>query len=334
MAIEDEAYLGIVQYQGKSTLLQQGYLDAKTTAQALAGLDEALRYFIGAQSPQLRGSDFDIPVSVRAGSVRIILPDSALFYSLTAFIGAAAGTYLKAGIQEMAKNDFSDSSLRDQVHKALKGIQWALRIGKRRGTTSHEPQTNVRWRHNNQEVGLPDRFGDCLYVPVEFYKLYEFMPPDLLAKLASVVTEDRHLDVIVRDGDDEATESLSADDKHIFCPEEVDDILFPELLHGDQFEAVGKVTRGNERTNSVGFDYKGHILNCSPKAGDVVRFKDAMFGKAHIQGTIDRRDDSGLFTERKPKIIFTKLEAAEVAASVKSDYQAELFGGDTGNPTP
>jgi len=43
-------------------------------------------------------------------------------------------------------------------------------------------------------------------------------------------------------------------------PEEgFDDFIFPEIQHEDEVRLEGKLTRGNEQSNTVGFEYQGHI---------------------------------------------------------------------------
>ncbi len=59
----DEEYIGYLKYEGK--LVEEGLLDARKAAQALLGFDEAIRFFVGQQSPLLRDLDFELPVRLR-----------------------------------------------------------------------------------------------------------------------------------------------------------------------------------------------------------------------------------------------------------------------------
>jgi len=71
---------------------------------------------------------------------------------------------------------------------------------------------------------------------------------------------------------------------------------------------VGIVTRGNERTNSIGFLYNEHVLTCYPRHGSIVRFKPHMFLRCRIVGEITRlNDETGESDEPRPKIIFDDL---------------------------
>jgi hypothetical protein len=54
--------LGFLKYEGN--LVQEGYLDARTSARALVGFDKALRYLVARQRTELAGVDFEIPVRI------------------------------------------------------------------------------------------------------------------------------------------------------------------------------------------------------------------------------------------------------------------------------
>ena len=65
----------------------------------------------------------------------------------------------------------------------------------------------------------PERAGWLLFMPADLIGSLEHMPAGLLSKMTSVVTDDRRLEVVVpRDGQDEV-ESVTLDDKAVFCPE-------------------------------------------------------------------------------------------------------------------
>ena len=68
----DEEYIGYLKYEG--TLVKEGLLDARKADQALLGFDEAIRFYVGQQSPLLRDQDFEIPVRFRKGSWEPLIP--------------------------------------------------------------------------------------------------------------------------------------------------------------------------------------------------------------------------------------------------------------------
>lgn len=322
MAADEPGYLGMIQYVGPS--VDSGFLDAKKSAQALLGLDEALRYFVSLQSAELAGVEYEIPVRVQSGSWQAMIPQNIEQW-IRAIAGLGVSTYVVTAAGQMAKNDFRDVELRQVFVRAFQGIQWTIRIGKHVGTVSKRTFQNVRWQDGSSEVGLPNGDGNLLFVPPDFLNFYEQVPPSVLAKLASIVTEERRLDVVVHhDGRDEI-ESVEFEDRQVFCPEEFSE-LFPELEHGASFDCEGLVTRGNENANTVGFLYKDHILTCHPKEGSIVRFKDALFLKSRMVGTVSRADKFGQPTEPRPRIIFSDVTPIE--ADLPAGGQQPLFLDD------
>lgn len=119
-------------------------------------------------------------------------------------------------------------------------------------------------------------------------------------------------------------EKITIREKSIFVTnaddEEVDDeFLFPELEQGMLVRLEGRLTRGNAETNSVGLNYKGHILNCVPEAGSVVQYKPALFLRCVVEGIVTRLHKNYLVAERKPTIIFKRITQLE------NDLQDSLF---------
>lgn len=313
----DEQYLGYVRYCGKS--VETGLLDARKSAQALLGFDEAVRFFVGCQSPALQKANFDLPVRIRQGSWEALIPDT-MFWVKT-FIGASATAYGIKAAQKMAENDFQDIGLKTVLSKSLEAIQWVIRIGKHIGTITKKKFDSVRFRNDNDEIGIPNHDNELLWVPRYYLELYTKCPRSLLQKLADIVEEERVLTVgMIKDGV-EVEEVISPRYKEIFAPTE-EDVLFPELEHGMDVVLDGEVTRGNETSNSIGFRYSDHILTAHPKKGSVVRYKPALFLKAKIFGTISRTDETGRTTARRPKIIFDDI----VPDETEPEQYPNLFG--------
>ena len=52
MATDEETYLGYIRYSGE--LVESGLMDARKSAQALIGFDEAVRFFVGCQDDKLK----------------------------------------------------------------------------------------------------------------------------------------------------------------------------------------------------------------------------------------------------------------------------------------
>lgn len=100
---EKEEYIGCLKYTGK--LVEEGLLDARKSAQALLGFDEAIRFFAIKQSPELQKIDFEFPVRVKKGSWEIAIPASIGEWIQTG-AGFAATAYAAKAAQKMAERDF------------------------------------------------------------------------------------------------------------------------------------------------------------------------------------------------------------------------------------
>ena len=98
-ANEEEKTLGFIKYTGK--LVEDGYLDARKSAQVLIGFNEAVRFFIGCQSPELRQADFELPVRIRKGSWEALIPETIAQW-VQAGAGIAATAYASKAAQKMA----------------------------------------------------------------------------------------------------------------------------------------------------------------------------------------------------------------------------------------
>lgn len=255
---EHSEYLGFLRYSGKP--LEKGYMGTRQSAEALLGLDEALRYFVNKQDKELANFDYDIPVRVKKGSWEALIPQDIAAYIRPA-LAIILTSYGSAAAAKMAQNDFKDASLTAVFKKAVQAIQWVIKIGKHLGTLTKQKFENLEWKDGNQLIGILNEKGERLFVPAIFLEFYEQMPVHLLKKIASIVSKDIKLEIVVRDDNKDKSESLEQTHKSIFCPDNSDE-LFPELKHGQEVELEGTVTRGNENTNNIGFQYKGHILTC------------------------------------------------------------------------
>lgn len=306
---ENNAEVGFVKYEGDAVL--PGILDAGKAGLALTGLDELLRYFNAKQSADLAKADYEVPIQVRAGSWEAVIIAGASAFAL-AYLGRAGN--------EMAKSDFEGVGLKDVFKKSLKAAIYLIRLAKHTTKLKGWLLENVKWRNDNTEVGIPNKEGEYEYFPVEFVKWYTTMPPQIIRKMAEVVEEERSLTVGVFDGGVLVQEKITIREKRIFvmdADDEVDDeFLFPELEQGMIVKLEGRLTRGNAETNSVGLDYKGHILNCVPETGSVVQYKSALFLRCIVEGTVTRLNKTHVVAERKPTIIFKRITPLEDDAQI------------------
>lgn len=102
-------------------------MDARKQADALLGMDHALRHFIIKLNPAFKGIDFEIPVKVREGSWEALIPETVSGW-VQASLGIAATAYLTQAAQKMAERDFDEFGVRDIFSKALSAINGSLAL--------------------------------------------------------------------------------------------------------------------------------------------------------------------------------------------------------------
>jgi len=317
----DEQYLGYVKYEGR--LVDHGLMDARRQANALLAFDSALRYFVSKQIPELGGLDFEIPVRVREGSWEALLPETVAGWA-QAGLGVVLTAYFARAAQKMAEKDFANVGLVDVFRRAMAAIKWFARISKHMGSTTVREFANTKFSKDNSLIGIANGSGEVLYVPKDVLATYVLTNPELLDGLASNVEADRVLNIgTVSDGSVDE-ETIGPADRHIFtttADDLTEEILLPELNHGDHVILEGELTRGNSASNSMGFRYKDHILNVYPESGSIVQYKPLLFLECRLHGTVDRTDENGHVPSRRPKLRVSKLERLH-----GSGPQRNLFG--------
>lgn len=301
-------YIGFVKYEGKR--LETGAFDARKSAKALLGFDEALRHFISAQSPELRNVDFEIPVKIEKGSwVASIPSDIGTLFQLG--MGVVATAYFTTAAKKMAEKDFDGFGFKEVFKVSLEAIKWVAKIGKHLGGLVQRRFDNAKFSENNELIGIPNEKGEYLFVPKKYFELYVGCSPRILDKLASNIDPTITLSIGVVIDNEIEEEIITLDDKSIFTDEETDlieEVLFPELVHGESVVLEGEVTRENKTSHSMGFKYQGHILTAYPDSGNIVPFKQMLFDQCRLVGVIDRIDEKGRIGAKRPKLIFSHLE--------------------------
>lgn len=147
-------------------------------------------------------------------------------------------------------------------------------------------------------------------------ELYTNCPQTIFNKLARIVEEERELIFGVYDQGQTLQEKITYTYKGIFSKtDEEDEIVLPELKHGIYVELEGRITRGNEKSNTIGFLYQGHIVTCYPEKGNIKRHRSKLFSNCLIKGFVDRMDKDGNINEKRPRIKFIdaiNLEQPEI----------------------
>lgn len=305
---DENEFIGFVKYIGER--LDSGAFDARKSAKALLGFDDALRHFIEVQMPELRGVDFEIPVKIEKGSWIASIPsDIGTLFQLG--MGVVATAYFTNAAKKMAEKDFGDVGFRDVFKVALEAIKWVAKIGKHLGGLAQRKFDNVKFADNNELIGIPNEKGDYLFVPKRYLDLYVGCSPRILDKLASNIDPTIVLSIGVVIDRVIEEELITINDKAIFTEEEADlseNVLFPELIHGESVVLEGEVTRENKTSHSMGFKYQGHILTAFPDTGNIVPFKSMLFDNCRLIGTVNRIDEHGRIGAKRPKLIFSHLE--------------------------
>ena len=167
-------------------------------------------------------------------------------------------------------------------------------------------QQQWRSRHYNNS-------NEYLYVPTKQLNTFATCPPKLFHNIADIIEEERELSICVIKNNVPSEVFIAYADKCIFGThvDDLDDNLFPELLHGQYIELQGTTTRGNATTNSIGFRYKEHILTCYPQKGSIVNYKHILFTNSIIKGVIDRGNKFGIPIDKRPKIKFVDIGSFE-----------------------
>lgn len=319
--MSEQPALGFIRYSGR--LVVDGIMDARRQAQALLGFDSALRFFIEERLPAAHDLEFEIPVQVREGSWEALIPATVAEWA-QAGLGVAVTAYLAKAAQTLAQNDFKDVSTRDLFQRALQGIQWFAKIGKHIGDVTIRRFEAVVFSETGETIGIPNAKGEVLNVPKEYFYLYVKCPPRLLEPVVRNVEEGRELTLgAIVDGQMSEVR-MSQAEKTIFCSdlETDDDVLFPDLVHGQRVELTGEVTRENKTANSMGFKYEGHVLTSYPVSGDIVPYKPLLFLPCRLYGYVDRIDDSGRAVARRPKLWFDRLEPTSMTSDTLFKHDA------------
>eukprot|EP00481_Brizalina_sp_1-RS-2013_P002788 TRINITY_DN7399_c0_g1_i1.p1 TRINITY_DN7399_c0_g1~~TRINITY_DN7399_c0_g1_i1.p1 ORF type:complete len:172 (-),score=56.91 TRINITY_DN7399_c0_g1_i1:2-442(-) len=134
-------------------------MDARRQAKALLAFDGAIRELIVKQVPDLKHIDFEIPMRVQKGSWEALVPETVAGWA-QAGLGVVATAYFSKAASKMAEKDFDDFGFSTIFSKALDGIMWFARIGKHIGGTGKTKLSNLKFKDNNELIGIPNDEGD------------------------------------------------------------------------------------------------------------------------------------------------------------------------------
>lgn len=304
--------LAYFKYTGKD--VENGYLDARKTADTLIAIDHLIRYFLYKKDENLNDLEIEIPVRIEKGSWIAWIPEQADEW-IKLGIATGGGAYLIQAAKEMAKNDVGDFGLKDLIKWSIKGIKWVFVLSKHLGEVAIKQIKDGKYqeREELQLIGVPDKNGDIMWVPKEYLELYTNIPPRLLSDIVQHVSEGRKLEIDFSEsekGDNDDYDSaaiIDLDARPIFREDKDDEIVLPELKHNQYVEIEGHLSRGNEFTNTFGFKYKNHILTIIPKNGQIISDKERLFSNCVVRGIVSRLDRNGEYKLYKPRIIYVDI---------------------------
>lgn len=308
--------VGYIKYSGRD--VERGVIDAGSAGSALIGLDETLRYFNAQQSPDFANLQYDLPIQTRAGSWEVIV-----LGGLATVGGAFALGYAKKAGEKLAENDFKNVGLKDILTKSLSATKTLAKVVMHTRRSRGWESARFSMENVDAQVVLLNDHGRELFIPAEYFRWYQQMPPNLLVRMTSVVRKERVLSIgLAHDSPEDEVTVLEAD-KPLFEPPSDDeleeDFLFPELIHGNQATLEGRLIRGNEASNTVGLEYQGHVINCVPAHGSVRQYKPALFLRCRVTGRVNRLAKSRFVADRRPTLIVEKVVPLE------KDAQTKLF---------
>lgn len=307
----DNDSLGFLSYNGES--IQNGIFDARQSAIALLGFDNLMRYFIKIENPELKDVDFNFPVKIKEGSWIIEIPNN-----IGNILQIGSGVLLSVYLYETAKKAGQDGFLETGIAKDIKKIvkaaislaKWCIKI--RKHIKNKVLQEIIDLTNETVKLTVDDK---TLEVPIKIYTLYAKLPNGIFNNISEAISENISLTIGERvDDGNFDKESITYVDKTFFYTKSdvASDILFPELKDGQYVQLDGDITRNNGKTNTIGFEYKGHILTCEPDQNQpltkyknqiISKSEDRFFASVTIYGIIDRSEGTG----NRPKIKFSKI---------------------------
>lgn len=310
--------LGYIKLDGKS--VENGVLDARKTAYALTGAELLLKAILVRKVPELENLEFELPVYIEEGSLVINIPDNfaSLVYggavlSLGGLAVIWAKEYLKEAGKLMAQHDWKDAGLGTVMQGVLGLAQDAVRLTKHVGKLGIKEFPSVEINIKSKMIGVKNEKGEVQFFHKSALEEFHRFGPNSFKRLGRLVQVERELVIGIVDGNNNVEERISEREKYLFVPpdESLESPLFPEMVHDAPVSLEGYATRGTLTTNSIGFKYNSHILTCRPREGSIVRFRNALFTKCQIRGSVDRHYESAAYLSKKPQIIFDTLNPIE-----------------------
>lgn len=298
-----------------------GQIDIHTAKTLLQGTQEALDYFLRREDSDLaKEKELNYPISTRDGCWEILVPFADTLVTLgiagVGALGSAVGTgvhsYAKTTGDLVAKRHFADKDRKEVFEAAFRKLEAVIRIAQHLGTVDHKKPLNVTLEGGlSKKALLTNDQGNVMSVSTDELDTFKACPEKLLRSLGSVVTDYRTVSIGYKPVASEIREAvIDIDTKEIFAPaSEPHEVVLPELLHGQHVNLRGTVVRGNKITNTIGFQYGGHVITCEPNARPITGYLSAHYQICDLTGVVMRTPASDVMDGKRdrPKIIFDNL---------------------------
>ena len=302
--------IGYLKYSWK--LVDEWFFDARKSAEAIIGFDEMLRYFIAKEEIQLSNANFELPIQIKKGSWEIILGLASIWW-VYSYLKAVGETAWKEGLLET----WPAKDVKKIFKWAIISIQWLVKVISHIKDSKNRRLEWITFRNNNTEIWIPNEKWEYLFIPKEKYDLFLEFPDRIFQKNVKLIEKERVLEIGSIDWDKIERVKITESEKHYFYQkEDENDIILPELQHGENVELEWEITRTTESTSTIGFRYNWHVLRCTPLNRTLASFKDKIissdelhfFSKVKMTWFIDRLDKDWHFKEKKPSIRFTDIQ--------------------------
>lgn len=329
--------LAYVKYEGED--INHGVFDARDAANALLGIDKAVRYYVEREIPELRGVKYDFPVKIQEGSWEVLIPsnvDQLIKVFGISGIGVFAYTYLKATAEKAAKDGMLTTGvvkdIRNAFSSAVLMIQRVLAYVKHMGGFNKNPK--VKFDEGSEIVTVYNKEGVPLSFQSRYLEIILKCPSSLLAEMVLPIRIKRSLRIGLYNANGELREeSVNESEKELFCdePQELDEL--PELKDGESVTLKGRIVRANEKEQSLGFQYNGHVITCKPAKGmTLASFKSGIIssrsGKLYqsdveVSGDVERVAVDGRY-KTKPRIFVNSVVPIDDISPVREQTEFDI----------
>ncbi len=284
---------GTVYIKGES--VSHGQTDLAKATDYLRGLEDALSFYANRIDPDNASKRRRIAVRISPGSLITEVIELAV---TNPYISVPLTAYTTTAAVKIAKNDVSDKTSGDIAKASINAMRSVIEIAKHMGSlmktkTLRSDQARAIDINN---IVLTNSQGEEMTVTKKDLEHYRATSPSQFQKFISLV--DKNSSMYINDGPfepDTSNESgtvISYANRRIFDKSDNADkeaVLFPELEHGETYELEGELTKGNDRTNTLGFSYGNRILKAYPIGSNGVKgLKDMLFGYVRIKATVER----------------------------------------------